>query len=381
MKGHIRKRYKSSWSIVVDLGLKPDGKRNQVWKSVKGTKTQAEEVLNEMLHSFNTGTYIEPTNETVSEFLDYWLDEISDSVRANTLERYESICKFYIKPIIGETKLIDLKPVQINSLYKELQREGRPGGDKLCARTVLHAHRVLSNALNKAVKWEMLLRNPCQAADAPKAKKSKRQTFTSKETIEILNKASGTNLFLPILIAVTTGLRRGEFLGLRWTDINFDKKELTVKQSAIRTSEGVIYDAPKTETSNRTIPFPDMVLNALKVYRAEQAKLYLQLGKSLDNNAPIMSGIGGFKNPSQLTTNYRAFIKRNNFKHVTYHGLRHTHATLLLAENIHPKVMSERLGHSTIAITMDLYSHVMPTMQREASNTINTMFVDEGFKG
>lgn len=380
MKGHLKKRSKDSWTLIVDLGRKPDGKRNQKWKTVKGTKKHAQEVLAELLTEYKRGTYVEPSKENLSNYLDSWLDDILDNVKPTTHERYKSICDFYISPILGEMKLQDLKPDHISSLYKTLKREGRPNGDKLSDRTILHTHRVLSNALNKAVKSEKLVRNPCMAVDAPKAARSNRLTFTSKETIDVLNKASGTNLFLPILLAVTTGLRRGEVLGLRWTDINFEKELLNVSQAVSFTKEGIFYDTPKTERSTRTIPLASIALNALKAYRSEQAKLYLKLGRSLNNEDPILSGIGGFQNPGQLTTNYRSFIKRNKFKHVTFHDLRHTHATLLLEENTHPKIVSDRLGHSTITLTMDTYSHVMPNIQREASDAINNVFIKDGFK-
>jgi len=376
MKGTLTKRSKNSWTIRVDLGRKPNGKRNQVSKSVKGTKKDAEAVLNEMLHSYNTGTYVEPSKMTIEEYLTYWLDQISDSVQHRTHERYESICDLYINPIMGELKLADLRATHINSLYKELQTTGRPDvGLKLSARTVLHTHRVLSNALNKCVKWSMLVVNPCLAAETPKPAKSKRPTFTADETMEVLKKASSSRLSLPILLAVTTGLRRGEVLGLRWSDIDLEREQLTVRQSVSETVKyGIEYKSPKSDSSIRTIPLPRLTLDALKAYMAETAKLYLQLGRSLDKSKPILSGLGGFDKPSLLTASYKSFIKRNLFKPVSFHDLRHTHATLLLEQNVHPKVVSDRLGHSTIALTMDTYSHVMPSIQKAASEMVDSIF-------
>jgi len=374
MKGHIHSRTKGSHRIVVDLGRKPDGNRNQQTKTIKGTKKQAQEVLAEMLSSYNKGTYIEPSKETVSQYLDSWLDTIAHSVRGTTLERYKSICDFYIKPLIGSVNISQLKARQINKMYTTLLTEGRPDGGKLSARTVLHAHRVLHTAFTNAVKEGVLLVNPCTGATAPSVEKTERLTFTAEETLEVLDKASGTRLFLPILIAVTMGLRRGEFLGLRWTDIDFDKKELTVRQSASEIDKKVIYGEPKTKKSMRRLAIPTIALDALKAYRAEQAKICLQLGNSINNDKPIMSGLGGFSKPNQLTVSYAAFIKQHKFKRVTYHDLRHTYATLLLEQNIHPKIMSELLGHSTIALTMDTYSHVMPGMQQEAANKVDQIF-------
>jgi len=371
MKGTLTKRSKDSWTIRVDLGRKANGKRNQISKSIKGTKKDAEAALNEMLHSYNKGTYIEPSKETVSQYLDSWLEIISHSVRGTTLERYKSICEFYIKPLIGGVIISKLRPRQLTDMYNTLLTEGRPDGGKLSGRTVLHAHRVLHTAFTNAVKEGTLAINPCDGATAPSVEKTERLTFTAEETLEVLDKASGTRLHLPILIAVTMGLRRGEFLGLRWTDIDFNKKELTVSRSASFVENKVVYGEPKTKKSKRKLAIPSIAINALKAYRAEQAKLYLQLGRSLDNDQPIMSGLGGYNKPNQLTVSYAAFIRLNKFKHVTYHDLRHTYATLLLEQNIHPKVMSDLLGHSTIALTMDTYSHVMPAMQQEAANKVD----------
>ena len=280
-----------------------------------------------------------------------------------------------ITPYVGGLKLNKLQPAHISNLYSELLISGKHNGEGgLSKRSVLHVHRVLKTALTRAVKWQVLLRNPCDAVDPPKPDKKERQTFTAEETLDLLEKTQGNRLFLPILLAVTTGMRRGEVLGLRWKDIDLDKKRLYVRQSVVSTKEhGVEIKSPKTGSSSRSIALPQTTIDGIRQYRSKQAELYLKLGIGLTPDSMLFDEYTGFNVPNSLTIAYAYFIKSHGFKHVTFHDLRHTHATHLLEKNINPKIVSERLGHSTIALTMNTYSHVMPTMQEEAANAIEQM--------
>jgi len=375
MKGHLKKRSKDSWTIVVDLGRNADGKRNQKWHSIKGTKREAEAELVRILKSTEDGIYIESNKTSVTEFLAEWLKTIESKVARKTHERYSEICDHYVKPHIGHLKLNKVQPTHINNLYSDLLISGRrnkKGG--LSKRTVLHAHRVLREALNCAVKWQILVRNPCDAVDPPKPDKKERNTFTTEETMELLEKAKGTLLHLPIMLAVTTGMRRGEVIGLRWKDINLESGNLSIRQVAEQTKKhGIQFKEPKTDKSTRMVSLPKITADALNQYKVEQAQLFLQLGKRLDGDSMVFDSPLGLYAPSKLTVDYMAFIKRNKFKHVTFHDLRHTHATHLLEQNIHPKIVSERLGHSTIALTLDTYSHVLPNMQKEAASVTDEL--------
>jgi len=370
MRGHIRKRSKDSWTIVVDLGRNADGKRNQKWHSVKGTKREAEAELVRILKSTEDGIYIEPNKTSVNEYLKEWLKTIESKVARKTHERYSEICDHYVKPHIGHLKLNKVQPTHINTFYSDLLISGRRDKKSgLSKRTVLHTHRVLRGALNRAVKWQILVRNPCDAVDPPKPDKKERLTFTTKETIELLEKAKGIPLHLPIMLAVTTGMRRGEIIGLRWKDINLESGNLSIRQVAEQTKKhGLHIKEPKTDKSTRMVSLPKMTTDALKQHKVEQSQIFLQLGKRLDSDSMVFDSPLGLYPPNKLTTDYMAFIKRNKFKHVTFHDLRHTHATHLLEQNIHPKIVSERLGHSTVSLTLDTYSHVMPNMQEGAAN-------------
>jgi len=377
MKGHLKKRSKDSWTIVVDLGLKANGKRNQKWKSIKGTKKEAEALLARMLTELEDGIYIEPSKTSVSEYLTNWLKSIDAKLSAKTYERYEEIINNHFIPNIGHHKLNKLHPLHIETHYSELLHDGRMDGKGgLSKTTVLHHHRVLKKALSKAVKWHYLVSNPCDAIDPPKPDKKEIQTLTTEETQQFLEKAQGSDIYLPILLAVTTGIRLGELCGLRWIDIDLDNKRLSVRQVMSESRRyGIIMKEPKTRNSNRSITLSNITVDALKRHKTQVSKARLQLGVGLSKEDLIFEQIPGDRfTPTRISSAYNWFIKKNKLKRISFHSLRHTHATHLLECNIHPKIVSERLGHATIGITLDTYSHVMPNMQVEAADKMDELF-------
>ena len=380
MKGHIRKRGKNTWAIVIDIGTSKEGKRQQKWHSVKGSKKDAEKELRRLLGNIDTGVYVEPNKTTVADYLDQWIIAIQPTVSRKTIERYTIIVEKHLKPNLGEHKLNKLQPLHIETYYSDALKSGnRLNRQPLSKQTVLHHHRVLREALNKAVKWQFIGRNPADLVDPPKPEKKERQTFSAQETLELLDKAKDNRLYIPILLAVTMGLRRGEVLGLRWKDINFENNTLSVRQVAEETAlHGVKFKTPKTFKSTRSVALPQITVNELYQFKIQQTKNYLKLGIGLNGDTLLFGGLKGSWKPGQLTKAYADFRKRFSFKHVTFHDLRHTHATHLLCRNIHPKIVSERLGHSTISITLDTYSYVLPNMQEEAASVTNLLLEGNG---
>ena len=376
MKGHVRKRGKESWAIVLDLGRDANGKRRQKWHSVKGTKRDAEREMARLVNSLNVGDYIEPSKIRVSEFLTKWLaDYAKANVSPKTYERYEQIIDSSIAPKLGAHRLADLRPMHIQGFYSEAMREGRRDGKGgLSAQTVLHFHRLLHKALAQAVKWQLLARNPADAVDPPKPEKKSMRALDEGETAELLRYVEGSPLYMPVLLAVTTGLRRGEILALRWRDIDMDKALATVTRSLEQTKEGLRFKRPKTERSSRNVALPSFAVEALKRYRVEQATHRLKLGPVYEDQDLICARDDGAAiPPNTLSTNFASTIRRSTMSHVRFHDLRHTHATQLLKHGVHPKVVSERLGHSKIGITLDTYSHVMPGMQEDAASKMDAV--------
>jgi integrase len=375
MKGHLRRRGKNSWSIVLDLGRDASGKRRQKWHAVGGTKKVAERELARLVNALHTGAYIEPTRITVAEYLERWLEDYARSnVSAKTFERYAEIVRLHLTPDIGFHKLVKLQPLHIQSHYSKALQEGRKdrrsGG--LSKRTVLHHHRVLREALQQAVRWQLLPRNPADAVAPPRAPRIEMRALDEEHVAQLLTLAKGTSLYVPILLAVAAGLRRGEILAVRWNDIDLDRGTLAVRQSLEQTKAGLQFKQPKTQKGRRVVTLPSLVLDALRHHKAEQAKVRLKLGTGYQDNGLVCSAADGRPmNPNSFSHHCVYFLRQSGLAGLRFHDLRHSHATLLLRQGVHPKVVSERLGHSGVGITLDIYSHVLPDMQEEAARKLD----------
>jgi integrase len=375
MKGHIRKRSQNSWAIILDLGRDEHGRRKQKWHSVRGTKRDAERELARLVNEINTGDYVEPSRMSVREFLDRWVrDYVERAVSPKTAERYKEIVDSNIKPAIGGYALSKLKPLHIQSFYTEALTTGRKdkkGG--LSAQTVLHIHRVLHKALGQGVKWQLLPRNPADAVETPRPERKRMTALDGSETAGLLQALAGTRLHVPVLVAVTTGLRRGEFLALHWNDVDLDVGQMTVHQSLEQTSDGLRFKTPKTDRGRRQVALPSFTVDALRAHKVEQAKARLKMGQIYQDQDLVFPKEDGLPwAPDAFSTAFAAFVRNSGLAHVRLHDLRHSHATQLLKQGVHPKVVSERLGHSKISITLDTYSHVLPGMQEDAAQKIDS---------
>jgi integrase len=298
---------------------------------VRGVKRDAQRELARLLHSLDTGGYVEPNRLTVGEYLRLWLDDYAKAnVSAKTFERYEEIVRLHLTPGLGNLLLTKLHPLHIQELYSRALETGRcdkKGG--LSTQTVLHHHRVLRQALQQAVRWRLLVANPADAVKPPRPKRKVVMPPSEEQTMKLLDAARTTRLYTPILLVLAAGMRRGEVLGLRWQDVDLKAGTLMVRQTLEQTRAGLSFKEPKTAKGRRLLPLPAVVAEHLRRHKKEQAAERLQLGPA------------------------------------------YGHATQLLLRGVHPKVVSERLGHSTIAITLDTYSHVMPSLQEEAAEKLD----------
>ena len=379
MKGHIRKRGKSSWAIVFDLGREPDGRRRQRWHSIKGTKRDAERELARLLHEFNTGAYVEPVRMPMSEFLERWLTDYAvHAVSAKTLERYTEIVRNHLSLSLGHHSLQKLQPLHIQGYYSDALKSGRMNGrGGLSAQTVLHHHRVLHGALKPAVRWQLLVRNSADAVEPPRPSHKEMRALDEEGTVQLLKSANGSRLYRPIFVAVTTGLRRGELLALRWSVVDLDRGILSIQKVLEQTRGGLAFKQPKTARSRRAVELAPLTINELKRHRKDQAQHRLLMGSSYANQDLVFPEPDGRPwGPNKLSSAFAALMRRTGFKGFRFHDLRHSHATQLLKQGIHPKIVSERLGHGTIAITLDTYSHVLPGLQKEAADRIDIALRD-----
>ena len=374
MKGHVRRRGRTSWAIVLDLGRGVDGRRRQKWHSVRGTREDAERELGRLLNEIGTGAYVEPANISVADYLERWLSDYAHStVAPKTFERYREIIRSHVIPALGKWKLVKLRPLHVQTFYSDALNWGRKDGKGgLSRQTVVHFHRVLHKAFAHAVKWQLLSRNTIDAVQPPRAERKEMQALDDSEIAKLLQHVDGKLLNMPVLLAVTTGLRRGEILGLRWSDVDLKGLRLQVTQSLEQTSEGLRFKSPKTTRSRRTIALPGLTVEALRAHYVNQGKQRLQLGSAYEGHNLVCARSDGAPwPPDHLSTAFSALVRKSKLKRIRFHDLRHTHATQLLRIGIHPKVVSERLGHSNIGITLDTYSHVLPGMQEAAAEALN----------
>jgi integrase len=374
MKGHIRERSPGHWAIVVEMREPETGRRRRKWHSFSGTKRQAQVECARLVSEIKVGTYVEPSKTTFAQFLDRWLDDVRNRVAPRTHERYAQICHKNIAPLLGAIPLAKLKPEQISEAYaKALATGRRKGNGGLSPRTVRQMHAIVKSALAQAVKWEHLVRNPAAAVRGPKVGRAAMQTYDLAQTAELIEAARGRRIFIPTLLAVLCGLRRGEIAALRWRHVDLSAAQLAVVQSAEQTADGVRYKEPKSGRG-RTIALSATLLAELRTHRLKQAQELLQVGKRLSDDDFVVTRADGLPlRPHSLGQEWVRFLARNGgLPRIRFHDLRHAHATHLLSSGVHPKVASERLGHSKVGITLDLYSHVLPNMQAMRLRSLTT---------
>jgi integrase len=374
MTGGIRKQGKNSWEVRLYLGKDPNGRRRYKSHTVRGGKRAAQSELARLLNTVQEGNYVTPSRLTLALFLEKWLaDYARQNVAAKTFERYAELLRHHVIPILGHYLLPKLDPLHIQTLYSMLLENGRRDGKGgLAPQTVVHCHRVLRKALKQAVKWQLLIRNPAEAGDPPRAEHREMNTLHEQEVATLFDAVRGTRLELPFVLAVTTGLRRGELLGLRWRDVDLEKETLAVRQSIEQTKNGLTFKEPKTRRGRRVVALPNVAVEALRRHRTEQAKRRLALGAAYEDQGLVLTRLDGRPmDPAETSKAFARVVARTGLRRVSFHGLRHTHATLLLRANVHPKVVSERLGHATVGVTLDTYSHVLPDMQEAAARKLD----------
>jgi integrase len=343
------------------------GKRRRKWHSFEGTKREAQIECSRLISEINGGTYIEPAKVTVGQFLYRWLEHIRPNVSPRTHERYCEIVKKNITPLLGAALLTKLRPMQISDAYaKALSKGRRDGKGGLSPSTVRYLHVLLKAAMGQAVHWQMLARNPVDAVDPPKIERNTMRTYDLAETAELIKATRGSRMEITVMLAVLCGLRRGEIAALRWRDVNLASAQLAIRESAEQTRAGVRYKQPKSGRA-RTVALSDRMVHELSRRRVQQAQELLKLGIPLSDDIFVVAQADGQPlQPRTITHQWQQFSRANTLPRIRFHDLRHAHATHLLASGVHPKIASERLGHSKVGITMDLYSHVMPGMQEDA---------------
>lgn len=366
----IRKRSKN---YIVYLEYKDPETKKKIQKNMGSydKKRDASKRLTELKDNIYNNDLLLPNTMTLEVFLKDFLEKYKVNISITTYNCYLRICNKYIIPMLGRYKIEDIKPIHIQNYVDDLVGILSPQTLKI------HIN-ILKLAIKKAYRLKLIRENVVEYIEIPRVKKFKNNIYTQDDMHKLLEKCDGTPLELPIFLASGLGLRISEILGLTWNNIDFSNNTVTIEKITVRNNGEVILKDPKTESSARTISAPNELMNRLKSYKKEQIEMKLQ-GKIKNklnllffdkNEKPIAQDV--------LSKKFNRFLKDNNLKHIRFHDLRHTHVTLLINSKVPIRVISERVGHSNINTTLNIYSHVLKEMDKEASDKISEVLFNLG---
>lgn len=380
MKGYFRRRgcickdkkkckCGAKWSFTIDLGKDEFNQRKQ--KTISGfkTKAEAESACRSLIMELEKNQYIEPSKMDLEKFLKQWLDTKKTNIKQTTFNKYNSLIVNHIIPNIGNVKISKLTPMKISSFYNSLT-------NKLSLTTISDIHAVLKNALEQAVRWELISKNVAALVDKPKSDKKQIKVWDIDESQKFLKIAKKNNYYIAFLLALITGMRQGEILGLRWKDVDFIEKTISIIQTLSHDGKSFNNQA-KTSTGNRLITIDDSTLAEIKNHRKKMIEEQLEAKEYIDNGLVIATSKGTPLSPRNLLRTFYKLIDVAEVSKISFHDLRHTHATMLLKQGVNPKIVAERLGHSNVRTTLDTYSHILPNMQKDTATQFAKMFYAE----
>lgn len=358
-------RRNAGWAVVVERERGPDGERRQRWLTGR-TRREVEDKQAKLPREIRTGTDLDPTRLTVGHYLAHWLETVARprlSIRG--YESYERVARVHLIPALGTVPLARLGPAHLTRLYADLLDAGR------AAKTIATIHGVLHAALEEAVRWQRVPRNVADVARPPRAERVPADLWDRPTLARFLAALAGQRFEALYLVALGTGMRQGELLGLRWRNVALDRGALAVREQLLSTrGRGRVVGVPKGRRA-RTISLDVDTIAVLRAHQARRVAARLALGAAWRDGDLVFPGEAGGPLPvPTLRSDWERRIARQPSPPMPFHGLRHLHATMLLEAGVHPKVVADRLGHSTTAITLEVYSHVTPTIQRGAAEAI-----------
>ena len=374
MNGHIVTRGKGRQAIVIELGQDETGKRRQKWISFKGTKQQAKEQMREILREMSAGEYVEPAKITLGTFLEQWLEYAETHTASTTFEGYRRQTRRHIIPGLGHITLEKLTPLDIQRFLSSKLQGGRADGKEggLSTRTVTLFHTILHAALEQAIKWQLIGHNVAHRVEPPRRVKKEVVALDGEPARIFLEAIKADRLHALYLLDVATGLRRGELLGLRWRDIDFNSGWLSIRQTLVMVDgKARLQPEGKNKRSSRPVSLPPVVVKALQEHKARQDEERQNWGSEYQDNDLVFCAVKGQPlNPNNLRRDFRKLLAKAGLPMISIKSLRHTHATMLLGAGVNLKLVADRLGHSTTRMTADTYSHVMPRMRDQVANVV-----------
>ncbi len=364
--GQITARGERKWLVRWYVDTDASGKRKYSAKTVHGTKKAAQRYLNSVLRSRDLGQYVEPSRITLDAYLDQWLETAAKpKVATRTHEDYRYMLDRYVRPILGARRLDSLRPLDAQKLIGELEERG------LSPRTVRIAHGIFKSALAQAVRWQMLARNPAADVDLPKGRKTEMQALSKDEVARFRKAAKGSRRAVLFDFALATGMRPSEYLALAWRDVDLEAGTVTVRRALASTHGGWELKDTKTRSSRRTIPLPASLISALREHRRAQAKLMLKAGPAYARKLDLVFATEVGQPLDRISLgrcHFKPILKAAELPtEIRLYDLRHTCCSLALQAGIPVRVVAERLGHASAAMTLDVYGHVLPGDQERAT--------------
>ncbi|WJE48936.1 site-specific integrase [Peribacillus frigoritolerans] len=371
MKGSIKKDKKTGrYFYVIDMGIDPlTGKRTQKKKRGFNTKKEAEHALSEFLNDVRLGNYVEPDKMTLSDFIQDWLKEMKLNVAVSTYQNYISFNKCHINPRLGHFRMQKIEPLIVQRFIYDLVEE-----TALSSNTIKKIIDMLKVVFRKAVSLKLVNENPVLNVTLPKRKNLEMTAWDTEQVEYFIQHSKKHRFYTVYLIALLTGMRKGEITGLRWKDIDFEQKIIYIRQ---------IYDinakqfkvGAKTSAGVRSIHIPDVLIEQLKKERLVVVGHKLKQGPNFnDYDLVVCTRYGNPLDSATLSKRLKAQAIKLGLPTIRFHDLRHTHVTMLIKQNVNVKVISERVGHTSIQITLDKYSHVLPSMQKHVADELDNLF-------
>lgn len=376
----LKRRGENKYRLTVSAGFKPDGSRRFIRKTVYAkSEREARKLLALFVAEVENKNITADSSMKFKDFVDLWDKNYAlKNLEVKTYIRYKDMLKSNILPEIGESRLIDIKPITLLNLYGKLsadgaRKDGKQGG--YSSKTIQHIHRLISSIFNKAAEWQIIGHNPATHVKPPKVEK-KEIDFYSVEDIRLLINALENEPIRPktmVLLALHSAMRRSEILALKWSDIDFDNKTISINKAAVYASGfGRVDKGTKTARSNRVIAMNDTLIYLLKEYKCwqEDMKNFL-VNKWEDSEFVFTNDFGGTLHPDSISQWFNRFIKRKNLKHISFHGLRHSAATLLISSGVDIETVSRILGHSSSTVTSQVYLHSTNAVRVEAMSKLD----------
>jgi integrase len=365
MRGSITRRGKQSWRIRFDVG-RANGKRVARAHTFRGTRKEAQAKLAELLASVAQGSYVAPAKMSVAAFVRSRVDQWEADITARTAQRYRQLTENQIAPHIGAMPLQKLVRLDVEAWHTKLRNGG------LAARTIGHAHRVLSKALRDAERDGLVLRNVCKLQKAPRVADAEKAIV--RDVPGFIDKLRGTRLYVPAMLALFTGMRLGEILALRANRVDLNRKIIAVREALEWTkAHGVRPKTPKSRAGRRDITLPDILVDVLREHRKAMLEMRMQFGAGrLPDDALLFANLAGAPlQPSNVSSEWGEIASHIGMPEITFHSLRHTHASQLIAAGVDIATISKRLGHARPSVTLAIYAHMFTSDDGKAAAAIN----------